>query len=325
MNCPVCKAVEYTILHVVSSEESVKHILNKTDERFITLQNHVKSLWNGDQCTIAECNKCGLVYASPFIAGDAKYYNLIYNDNSTYKEWKFEYEKTYNELLKTTGKNFKLLEIGAGTGEFVKKVSESLISKDNIHCTEYSDFGKHEIEKLGIKCYSLDIRDTEFINKNNKYDIICMFQVLEHLDNLDDFFIKLNAISSNQAHLFIGVPNNVQRKIYEDGGMILDMPPVHLSRWNLESMNFIANKYNWSVYKHNAQPQSFLTNIKNFIRNYYRKKLVVSNKIELNNQYVRRLSKMFIFPYIFLRRFYMIPKLYSKNLGVSQWFYLIKK
>lgn len=325
MICPACKSVEYTTLHTVNSEESVKHILKKTDERFITLQNHVKSLWHGDECKIIECKRCGLVYASPFIAGDSKYYNLIYQDNSAYEEWKFEYEETYNELLKITNKNLKLLEIGAGTGEFVKKVSENLVPKDNIHCTEYSEFGKHEIEKIGITCYTLDIRDPEFINMNNKYDIICMFQVLEHLDNLDDFFTKLNMISNNSAHLFIGVPNNVQRKIYDDGGMILDMPPVHLTRWNINSMNSIANRYNWSVYQHKAQPQSFLTNIKNFTRIYYHKKLAISNKIELNNQYLRRLFKMFIFPYILVRKFYMIPKLSSKTLGVVQWFHLIKQ
>lgn len=52
MTCPVCNSTKYNTLYVINSEESVKHLLKKTDEIFITLQNYVKSLWHGDECSI---------------------------------------------------------------------------------------------------------------------------------------------------------------------------------------------------------------------------------------------------------------------------------
>jgi SAM-dependent methyltransferase len=326
MTCPVCKSINKTFFLTVNSEQSVEHLLKKRDERFYSLQKHVESLWHGNECNIIKCEKCGLVYAFPFVAGDAKYYNLIYTDNTDYEEWKFEYDQTYQELFGTKNRTLKLLEIGAGNGEFVKKISENIIPAENIHCTEYSDYGKKEIENLGIKCFSLDIRDHEFIIKGYKYDIICMFEVLEHLDNLDDLFTKLNLVTNSGSSLFIGVPNNRQRKIYEDGGIIQDMPPVHLTRWNYESMNIIAKKYQWSIQKHKAQPQNFYQNVELFVRTYFQKKLKVSNKIDsINNTFFRKVSKLSVFFYIIIRKCYIIPKLLSRDLGVVQWFYLKKQ
>ncbi|MEO5991598.1 MAG: methyltransferase domain-containing protein [Ferruginibacter sp.] len=325
MICPVCDSSDNKLLYVINSEDSVKHLMNKSNAVFTSLQDHIKTLWRGDESSIFECNNCGLVYASPFISGDAVYYNMAYSDTFIYPKWKWEFEKTKKELQKLTTNNLMLLEIGAGTGEFVREISGKNIPIKNIHCTEFSYYGLAEIEKLGIKCFSLDIRDKEFQAKNNHYDIICMFQILEHLDNLHDFFGKLNLLANKNALLFIGVPNNIQRNFYDTVGIKQDVSPMHLTRWNYKSMSFIASKFGWSIISHEKEPQGYFENIEQFVRMYYEKKMKISEKLELKrNKFIRKFMKLSIFIYIFLRNIRVYPELFSKNIGTVQWFHLKK-
>lgn len=326
MNCPVCNSAEVNLLYIINSEDSVNTLKEKKDVHYIPLQNHVKFLWQGDESRIVECKNCHLVYASPFIAGDAAYYNMAYSNNFVYPEWKWEFEKTREEFKNLDNiQNFNLLEIGAGTGEFLKEICDKYIKRDNIECTEYSDYGKSKIEKLGLKCYSLDIRDQEFKAGSKQYDIICMFQVLEHLDNLQDFFSNLNLLAKKNCLLFIGVPNDIQRKFFEKQGVILDVSPMHLTRWNDQSMNFLATKYGWSLLNHQREPQSYFQNIELFVRLYSQRKTKTFAKSEsIKNNFIRKALKLSLFIFVLLKNITVIPKLFSKNLGTVQWFHLKK-
>lgn len=326
MNCPVCGSKESTLLYKIDSEKSVSHLLKRSHKNFALLQNHIKQLWKSDESTIQECSNCGLVYATPFLAGDELYYNLSYNDNFSYPKWKWEYDVTLKELESVPLENLKILEIGAGTGEFLKIISQKKIQKQNIHATEYSNFGKSIIEKQDITCFSLDIRDKEFQDTNNKYDIICMFQVLEHLDKLHEFFNALNLITNNGASLFIAVPNNIQRKFYEENGIIQDVSPMHLTRWNVSSMNILASKHGWSIINHLNQPQKASKNIKDFFVNYLVNNRELSQKLDsIHINPVRKFIKLFFYVAIFFKKLRYMPKLiFSRKLGVSQWFYLKK-
>lgn len=326
MQCPICSTSEFKLLYIINSTDSVNHILDKKDKLFIPLQNHIKFLWNGDESQVVECNNCSLVYAHPFIAGDAKYYNMAYSENYIYPKWKWEFERTVSELKTLDSKNLKLLEIGAGTGEFLKEIVDKYIIKENIDCTEYSEYGQTIIKKLGINCYSLDIRDELFLRNKTQYDIICMFQILEHLDDLHKFFKTLNLLAKKHCKLFIGVPNNTQRKFYEIHSIFVDLSPMHLTRWNYKSMNYLAEEYGWFIQQNEKEPESRYQNMELFIRYYYGRRMKIGKKIEsIKNKYLRKGLRTLTFWFIFFKKINIMPSFFSKDMGTVQWFYLIKK
>jgi len=208
---------------------------------------------------------------------------------------------------------------------FVRKVSEELIPKENITCTEYSSFGNDEINTMGIRSESADLRDSSFNGQKGRYDIICMFQVLVYLDPLESFFMTLNNISSENALLFIGVPNNKLRNLYDSVGIRLDVPPIHLTRWNYDCMKYLANIFGWSVCDHKYEPNSVFNNIYHFVISYYQRKLQFSYKIDrISISYLRKAIRLFTLLSILLKYIYLIPLLIKMNLGSSQWFFLRK-
>jgi SAM-dependent methyltransferase len=108
---------------------------------------------------------------------------------------------------------------------------------------------------MGIEAYSWHF--TELANKNNykgKFDVICLFQVLEHLDNLDVTFKTFNTIAAPGAQLFIGVPNSKKIKFNEIKGALLDIPPNHIGRYNKKNFQLLGNKYGWDISEIQIEP-----------------------------------------------------------------------
>jgi 2-polyprenyl-3-methyl-5-hydroxy-6-metoxy-1,4-benzoquinol methylase len=88
-------------------------------------------------------------------------------------------ERLLSVFEKYVDPNANILEIGAGTGN----VSESLMKAgyNNISVGEMHINGLRYAEQYGIKkCYQFDLFDPPF---KNHFDVIGMFDVLEHLDD----------------------------------------------------------------------------------------------------------------------------------------------
>lgn len=248
VNCPVCNTKETHILWSVNSIQAAQEFVlrEKFPERNADLATQIEVLWKQNSCEFVRCDKCGFCHSNPYIAGDSRFYTLAY-DRSGYPAWKWEFQKTYDVLKSYSGSNTKLIEIGAGNGAFIKRVSENIISKENILCTEFSEYGIKQIEELGVKCYSKDIRDISDAELVETIDVICMFQVLEHMDRLDVLFQKLNKLMKVGGSLFIAVPNAKRIEFNELNGALLEMPPNHIGRWNKVCFEEIGNLYGFHV------------------------------------------------------------------------------
>ncbi len=265
--CPICGSKNSKVLYQVTCDESARHfIVNRKSQNFFSLREHLANLWGAEKCSVVKCNDCGFGYASPYIGGDKKFYDLAYQ-RSGYPTWKFEFQETLDFLLNISfdRKNFSVLEVGAGDGAFVGKLTE-IISSDSICATEYSDYGAQQIKKLGIEVYQSDFRENnEWIGK---FAAVCMFQVLEHLDNLQAVFEGINQITKNNAYLFLAVPNNKRIDFNEANGALLDMPPNHIGRYTQKSFAIIADRFGWEIknYKvEQANSEQFLNLFSEYI------------------------------------------------------------
>jgi 2-polyprenyl-3-methyl-5-hydroxy-6-metoxy-1,4-benzoquinol methylase len=306
--CPVCAAEEGLLLYSVNNLQSAQHFIlkEKYENIHAKLANHIKKLWGSDHCKIIRCSNCSFCYANPYVAGDDEFYYYIYSRSTYQSTWKWEHQTCYEILkrMKEEGKlnNFRLLDIGAGDGVFVKKIAPCLTDKKDVVCTEYSDYCVSKIMEYGITCIKSDIRTLADQQYDSFFDVVCLFQVLPALDNNMLLFDRLKRITKRNANIFISVPNPDWITFNEINGGLLDMPPYHIGRWNKESFKRICQAYSWKLDKYEIEPDYFNGKLRSFILQKYSQKRQMKNSLanyigRLKN---KRIEKVFsIFPIIF--------------------------
>ena len=101
-----------------------------------------------------------------------------------------------NDLQKSKG---KLLDIGAGTGEFL------MVAKDNGWQTtgiEPSDKARNIALKKGVF-----LADSLSVLEDHSFDVITMWHVLEHVPNLEEYILELKRLLKPTGTILIAVPN----------------------------------------------------------------------------------------------------------------------
>jgi len=271
--CPICSHTKNKLLYEVSSKEAAIHFLvnhGLNNDGLAAIENKVAQLWGNKTAAVVACKNCGFAFADPFIAGDHEFYNLLpHGSPESAENWKWEFDITFKKIAGIIAGNndLTLLEIGASTGDFVKRIA-GIIPKKKIFCLEHSEIGVNSIRKAGIEAHSWHFHELgskeEF---SKKFDIICLFQVLEHLDKLEETFKTFNTIAKPGGHLFIGVPNGRKIRFNELNNALLDMPPNHIGRYNKKSFQFLGNKYGWEIEEIAIEPYTSLDVMKTVL--YY--------------------------------------------------------
>ena len=327
--CPLCGNSKAQIKQIFKSEDIAKHLnINKNNNKYNLITMQVENLWNAKICYFVHCINCTFDYAMPNIPGDSKFYNIIYDNSINYSSWKWEFEISYKiieeNILRNKNNNFKLLEIGAGNGNFLKKIATNLIPKENILATEFSSFGKNEIINFGIQCLSLDINNLNLDQYKNFFDFVCMFQILEHISNISDFFNHLTLITNNHANLLISVPNEKYRYHFNNLGLEEDLPPIHINRWNKNCFSLLAKSHGWVVINHIVEPSNYLQTIIKLIFYKNNMSLYLNLAHTIKIKFLRKIVlSIIIIPLIFLN-LKIIIKLNKKNFGISQFVHLKK-
>ena len=218
----------------------------------------------GELFSIAECKNCGYRFTSPrpkekFIG---KYYqskNYI-SHNSTKKglinkiyhivrKYQF-YNKSQliKKYSRTSGK--KILDIGCGTGDFLKYMQNKKWEIDGIEKNEGAR--KIAIKKNNIKINS----DLLSLKEKDKYDVVTMWHVLEHIYYPQSYIKKIYKILKKDGVIIIAVPNcnSYDAKKYKENWVAYDLP-IHVSHFRKKDIYNIANKNNLKL-KH-VEPMFF--------------------------------------------------------------------
>jgi hypothetical protein len=266
--CPICQSTRAVRLYAVTAVQSANHFLRREvdPDRHAKMLAEIQRLWGGPSCTIIRCRQCSFVYAFPYVAGRETFYSLFLSSPS-YPQNRFEFGQTA-AILKarcgTAGPALSLLEVGAGDGAFLRQVSPALVPQANILCTEFSAAGATTLRALGFACEMADVRTLRNPRDQHRFSAICMFQVLEHLDDLDGLWEAFNRLAAPHADLFLAVPNDAWIEYHERHEGQLDMPPNHVGRWNRTAFETIGRRHGWELRAHvvqSATRRSFLRQI----------------------------------------------------------------
>ena len=182
---------------------------------------------------IQECVDCGFLFTNPRPHKNkiGAYYvseDYISHSNSSKGSLNFIYQivRKYALLkkLQLVSKYFKtgnILDIGSGTGEFLKIFKDAKWKTCGIEPSLIP-------RKASIDKYQLDVRDeTEILNlENESFDVITMWHVLEHVPDLNQRVEDLRRLLKPNGIIIIAVPNrnSLDAKIYSENWAAYDLP-----------------------------------------------------------------------------------------------------
>lgn len=99
------------------------------------------------------------------------------------------------------GKKLKILNVGTATG----KTSEILSEFGVVTSVEYDvDCIRFTKEKIDIDILNASILELPF--NNNEFDLVCAFDVIEHVEDDLTAIKELNRVCANKGFIFITVP-----------------------------------------------------------------------------------------------------------------------
>jgi hypothetical protein len=129
-----------------------------------------------------------------------------------------------------------------------------------LSATEYSPTGRASLEALGVSVRSQDFRSDGV--GEAKYDVVAMFQTLEHLDDLDATMGVLSRLTTRRGSVMISVPNVEEIDWYECHKGLLDMPPNHITAFSLRGLFALATRHGWQVVEYAQEPERLAGRVK---------------------------------------------------------------
>jgi 2-polyprenyl-3-methyl-5-hydroxy-6-metoxy-1,4-benzoquinol methylase len=121
-----------------------------------------------------------------------------------YKKQSLVYIERYLKIRSFINNISNLLEIGAGDGSFLRIINENYPTVDlSAVETDISTLSQREEIKNLENYESLE----EICKYNNKYDVICLFHVLEHIIDPCDLISKIIKVIHKDSLFIIEVPS----------------------------------------------------------------------------------------------------------------------
>lgn len=264
MYCPLCKNDNLILLEKIVSSDIIKLYLKK-------FKFNVDYLFKSKQEDFFECTFCCLRFFAPFSGGDEKFYEHFQKYDWYYMDDKNEYDFAAQYIRSTD----KVLEIGSGKGAFATKI----FAADYVGL-EFSKAACDLAASQGVKVLNESIEKHAFDNRE-KYDVVCCFQVLEHVDGINSFLQASVDCLKIGGKLIVSVPSG--ESFF--GNMVnayLNLPPHHASRWSDYSLNKVAMIFNLNLevcYHENLAPIHRLFYARSLIENFLREKIGMKFKI----------------------------------------------
>ena len=238
-NCPICNSSD-----IVNAFNVVDHF--STKEKF----------------PIYDCSNCGFRFTNNFPSDDiiGRYYDspdyISHSDskkgvvNRLYHFFRKQMLRKKVNMVSKYTLGARLLDIGSGTGYFLNAAKErgfkvSGIEKDS------------KAREYAISNFGLDVKDEKSLwgIENESLDVITLWHVLEHMQNLNDVVAKIKSILKPDGVMILALPNHISHdgKKYKDYWAAYDVPR-HLWHFTPDTVEKMLSKHKFKIMKQKTMP-----------------------------------------------------------------------
>lgn len=197
---------------------------------------------NCEDYKMLSCKTCRLSFADPMSGGDSDFYkgHLVYrrSDGVTIAQHCRSAAKPANErLLCMLTPGSRILDFGCSYGAFVHFALQKGFDAYGIDFNDEHIRAGREVLGLGDRLISGDVR---VLPNEKKYDLITLFEVIEHIENPQELIHKMHGLLEKGGYLTISCPNEARWK--PTGRIFVDYPPHHLTRWRPDTLRWFLEQ-----------------------------------------------------------------------------------
>jgi SAM-dependent methyltransferase len=167
------------------------------------------------------CQSCDLRFFSPAVAGSERLYDVLQKSEFYYQAEKpeFEYARSLIEV------EDDVLEIGCGAGAF-----GSSVKPGSYLGLELTPSAAAQARALGL-CVLEQTIENHADKHSASYDVVCAFQVLEHIAEPGRFISNCLEVLRPGGRLVLSIPS-AESFAGDLPNHALDLPPHHITRWS---------------------------------------------------------------------------------------------
>ena len=214
-----------------------------------------------------DCKSCGFRFTNNFPSEDSigRYYDspdyISHSDSKTgfiNRLYHFFRKQMLKKKVNLVSKyvaprqkdNIRLLDIGSGTGYFLNAAKEKGYTVTGIE----KDTNARE---QAITNFGLDIKDEQSLwnIENESFDVITLWHVLEHMENLNEVVAKIKSILKPDGVVIIALPNHNSHdaKKYKGYWAAYDIPR-HLWHFTPDTVEKLLGKHQFNIIKQKTMP-----------------------------------------------------------------------
>lgn len=204
---------------------------------------------------LLKCTKCGHIFANLDLTDQEikELYSLKYFNGEEYGDYVADrkiVEKNFIQRLKVLQnlinpvRHRHLLEIGCAYGFFLNVIRDKFETSTGIDVSE---------DGVGYACkeLNLDVINDDFLKHDfgdKKFDLVCMWDTIEHLKNPDLYLEKLNNHMETDSLIAIttGDINSINARIKGEKWRLIH-PPSHIHYFSGDTLTRILNRYDFDV------------------------------------------------------------------------------
>lgn len=209
-----------------------------------------RDLHSTDSLGLYECEQSGLRFFHPAPTGSEGFYQSLQKLPWYYQQNKPEYE--FAKQFFEPGAS--VLEVGCGEGHFCGVLRDHL--KNQVNAVEadlllrylgleFNDKARIVAANDGIEVLGETVQ-RHSQQKAACYDVVCAFQVLEHVADTAAFLEACVRCLKEDGLLILAVPN-ADSYVGRTMNAVLNMPPHHVTWWSEKSLRFVAKKFGLKV------------------------------------------------------------------------------
>jgi len=176
------------------------------------------------------CSRCGLEFWHPLKHGGKAFYDTSQGYDIVERDVSWGHRQFLEHLPIKKG---TLLDIGCGQGDFLAEACAAGFDIWGVDLAPRNVEFIKNVRGITNHVYCEDLGN--FVKREDipKFDVITLFEVIEHLDAPKELLEKVRTILKPGGYLVMSTPN-----IERVGGPTesWDVPPNHLTRWSRHSL-----------------------------------------------------------------------------------------